>query len=77
LSLLILSIFCKVSPDGSHFAYNLKDQPDLLVLLLKPSYQATDIREEMGWLEQLDALGMKTPKRYKQIKFVNKNPLKI
>jgi hypothetical protein len=27
----------------------------------------------MGWLEQLDALGMKTPKRYKQIKFVNKD----
>jgi hypothetical protein len=40
-------------------AYNFKDQPDLLVLLTKSSHKASDIEEEMRYLEQLDDLGMK------------------
>jgi hypothetical protein len=41
-------------------AYNLKGQPDLLVVLLKSGYQATEIKKEIGYLKQLEALGIKT-----------------
>ncbi|CAB5496063.1 C80 family cysteine peptidase, partial [Bathymodiolus thermophilus thioautotrophic gill symbiont] len=51
--------------------HDLKNQPDLLVLLLKSSYEALEIEEEIRHLEQLDSLGIKTPKRYKQIKFID------
>jgi hypothetical protein len=40
-------------------AYNLKGQPDLLVVLLKPRYRATEIKKEIGYLKQLEALGIK------------------
>jgi hypothetical protein len=36
-------------------AYNLKGQPDLLVVLLKPRYRATEIKKEIGYLKQLEA----------------------
>jgi filamentous hemagglutinin family protein len=54
-------------------AYNFKNQPDLLVLLLKSHDQAADIEEEIKWLTKLDSLGIKTPKRYKQITFVDES----
>jgi hypothetical protein len=53
--------------------YNLKNQPDLLVLLLYSEGQSNDIENEVMCLEQLEALGMKTPKRYKQITFVEQS----
>jgi hypothetical protein len=37
-------------------AYNLKGQPDLLVVLLKSGYQATEIKKEIGYLKQLNIL---------------------
>jgi hypothetical protein len=43
-------------------------QPDLLVVLLKPRYRATEIKKEIGYLKQLEALGIKTPRRYKKIR---------
>ncbi|VVH54836.1 hypothetical protein BSPCLSOX_345, partial [uncultured Gammaproteobacteria bacterium] len=52
-------------------ARNFKNQPDLLVLLLESFGQATSIENEVRCLEKLDSLGMKTPKRYKQITFVD------
>jgi hypothetical protein len=52
-------------------ARNFKNQPDLLVLLLESFSQATSIENEVRCLEKLDSLGMKTPKRYKQITFVD------
>jgi hypothetical protein len=52
-------------------AYNLKGQPDLLVVLLKPRYRATEIKKEIGYLKQLEALGIKTPRRYKKITFID------
>jgi hypothetical protein len=51
----------------------LKNQPDLLVLLLHSEGQSNDIENEVMCLEQLEALGMKTPKRYKQITFVDQS----
>jgi hypothetical protein len=41
------------------------------VLLLESFSQATSIENEVRCLEKLDSLGMKTPKRYKQITFVD------
>ncbi|CAB5493969.1 hypothetical protein THERMOS_25, partial [Bathymodiolus thermophilus thioautotrophic gill symbiont] len=52
-------------------AYDIENQPDLLVLLLEPSCRVYDIEEEARMLEKLDSLGVKTPRRYKQIKFVD------
>jgi hypothetical protein len=96
-------------------SYNLKGQPDLLVVLLKPRYRATEIKKEIGYLKQLvkvsgmlsisiilvsmsvsdesleltqpsfkfpnisparldsqlEALGIKTPRRYKKITFID------
>ncbi|VVH62213.1 hypothetical protein BSPWISOX_1455, partial [uncultured Gammaproteobacteria bacterium] len=54
-------------------AYNFKGRPDLLVLLLESESQSNDIANEVTCLEQLDALGMKTPERYKQITFVDRS----
>ncbi|CAB5497277.1 hypothetical protein THERMOT_665, partial [Bathymodiolus thermophilus thioautotrophic gill symbiont] len=54
-------------------AYNFENKPELLVLLLKSNCNLSNIKEEEKWLKQLDALGIKTPKRYKQIKFVDKS----
>jgi hypothetical protein len=34
-------------------AYNLKGQPDLLVVLLKSGYQATEIKKEIGYLKSV------------------------
>jgi hypothetical protein len=36
------------------------------VVLLKPRYRATEIKKEIGYLKQLEALGIKTPRRYKK-----------
>ncbi|VVH51237.1 hypothetical protein BPUTSESOX_627, partial [uncultured Gammaproteobacteria bacterium] len=58
-------------------AYNFKNQPGLLVLLLASEHEVTKIEEEMRWLDQLDSLGMKTPKRYKQITFIKKSKSKF
>ncbi|WP_143108960.1 hypothetical protein, partial [Bathymodiolus thermophilus thioautotrophic gill symbiont] len=54
----------------------MKNQPDLLVLLLKQRSQVTNIESEIKLLERLDSLGMKTPKRYKRITFVNRSNAK-
>jgi hypothetical protein len=43
------------------------------VLLLESESQSNDIANEVTCLEQLDALGMKTPERYKQITFVDRS----
>jgi hypothetical protein len=42
-------------------------QPDLLVVLLKPRYRATEIKKEIGYLKQLEALGIKTPVNHIQL----------
>jgi hypothetical protein len=34
-------------------------------VLLKSGYQAAEIKKEIGYLKQLEALGIKTPRRYK------------
>jgi hypothetical protein len=41
------------------------------MVLLKPGYQATEIKKEIGYLKQLEALGIKTPRRYKKITFID------
>ncbi|MBA5249084.1 MAG: hypothetical protein FE834_06065, partial [Gammaproteobacteria bacterium] len=59
--------------EGSYkAAYAYKNEPRLLVLLLESSNQASTIANEIKMLEQLDQLGVKTPERYKQIRFVDK-----
>jgi hypothetical protein len=58
-------------------AYNFKDQPDLLVLLLDSRFTAREIEEEIEYLKQLDSLGIKTPRRYKQIVFVDESDSNI
>jgi hypothetical protein len=40
-------------------------------VLLKPRYRATEIKKEIGYLKQLEALGIKTPRRYKKITFID------
>jgi hypothetical protein len=54
-------------------AYNFKNRPDLLVLLLGSNYPAHDIKNEIRWLKQLDSLGIKIPKFYKKITFVDQS----
>jgi hypothetical protein len=52
-------------------AYNLNGQPDLLMVLLESGYKATEIKKEIRYLRQLEALGIKTPRRYKKITFID------
>jgi hypothetical protein len=40
---------------------------------LNLNYQAADMEEETRWLTELDSLGVKTPKRHKQIIFVDES----
>ncbi|CAC9629624.1 hypothetical protein, partial [uncultured Gammaproteobacteria bacterium] len=58
-------------------AYNFKNRPDLLVLLLGSKYPAHDIKNEIRWLKQLDSLGIKTPKRHKKITFVDQSKANV
>jgi hypothetical protein len=53
-------------------AYNFKGRPDLLVLLLTSGFEASEIEEEIKHLKKLDSLGIKTPKFYKKITFLDK-----
>jgi hypothetical protein len=46
-------------------------------VLLKPRYRATEIKKEIGYLKQLEALGIKTPRRYKKITFIDTNNISI
>ncbi|CAB5507190.1 hypothetical protein AZO1586R_2278, partial [Bathymodiolus azoricus thioautotrophic gill symbiont] len=54
-------------------AYNFKDRPNLLVLLLTSGFEASEIEEEIKHLKKLDSLGIKTPKFYKKITFIDKS----
>jgi hypothetical protein len=37
------------------------------MVLLESGYKATEIKKEIRYLRQLEALGIKTPRRYKKI----------
>jgi hypothetical protein len=50
---------------------------DGYVLLLDSRFTAREIEEEIEYLKQLDSLGIKTPRRYKQIVFVNESDSNI
>jgi hypothetical protein len=51
-------------------AYNLNGQPDLLMVLLESGYKATEIKKEIRYLRQLEALGI-------QLTIFSNKPLEI